>query len=125
MDYGDEHQNSACESKRIRTCYICGSDKHLKSRCPQKKQKPDRATTSDHKQTLRGNFTIWQQDYEDRDADASIQECTENEAITTEISSGVPSSISSTSDKSHGDDVYFRIYIWMFAREGKMKTKYI
>ena len=90
-----------------------------------KKQKPDRATTSDHKQTLRGNFTIWQQDYEDRDADASIQECTENEAITTEISSGVPSSISSTSDKSHGDDVYFRIYIWMFAREGKMKTKYI
>ena len=28
VDRGTEHQNSVRESKKNRTCYICGSDKH-------------------------------------------------------------------------------------------------
>ena len=28
VDRGTKHQNSVRESKKIRTCYICGSDKH-------------------------------------------------------------------------------------------------
>ena len=41
--------------KSIHMCYICGSEKYPKARCLQKTQKSDRATTSDHKQKLRGN----------------------------------------------------------------------